>query len=405
MPVSYVTKGKLDPALDSLVFNASAGSIVGPVFSNGSYKIAKVLDVRNSPDSVKASHILLNPALEGGIDKAKAKADSLLNLIRKGTSFAELAAKFGTDGTKDKGGDLGTFARGSMIPDFEEAVFNGKPGDLKVLTTQFGVHIIHIDSQKGSSKVVKVAVVDKALASSNKTQQEAYSKASGFLNGVTNAAEFDAKAQKEGISKLVAENVTSMQSTIPGLESPRELVRWAFKGDEGDVSDQVFETGDKYVVAKLIDIREQGTLPLDKVKKMIEPMVRRHMKAKILIDKINKAAAGATSINQIAQKLGKSAVPVQNVVFANPVIPGIAQENKVVGTVFGLQPGKVSKPVEGESGVYVVALNGFSAPPPLTNVFKQKQQIADMLAQRSQGAAFKALRDRAKIKDNRSRFF
>jgi peptidyl-prolyl cis-trans isomerase D len=96
---------------------------------------------------------------------------------------------------------------------------------------------------------------------------------------------------------------------------------------------------------------------------------------------------------------------VQNIVFANPIIPGLSQENKVIGTVFGLQPGKMSKPIEGESGVYVVSLNGFSNPPALTNVFKQKEQIQQTLIQRSQGEAFNALREKADIKDNRASFF
>jgi peptidyl-prolyl cis-trans isomerase D len=404
-PITYVQKGQLDPALDSAVFSASKGAVIGPILTKGYYKMAKVLDVRVSPDSVKASHILLNPATEGGLEKAKAKADSIANLIRKGASFAALAAKYGTDASKDTGGDLGTFGRNKMIPAFEEAVFNGKTGDLKVLTTQFGVHIIHIDNQKGASKVVKVAVVDKAVVSSNKTQQETYSKASAFLASASNAAEFDANAKKGGLNKLIAENVSAMQADIAGLESPRELIRWAFKADEGDVSDQVFEMGDKYVVAKLTDIREEGTLPLEKVKKTIEPMVRKHVKAKMLVEKIEKAASGASSINQIAQKLGKTATPAQNIVFANPVIPGMSQESKVIGTVFGLQPGKISKPIEGESGVYVVAVTGFSNPPALTNTVRQKEQIAQSLDQRSQQEAFKVLRDKANIKDNRSRFF
>src|SRR5690606_5122516 len=75
-PVSYIKKGTLSPALDSLVFSAAKGSTVGPVYSNGVYESAKILDVRNSPDSVTARHILLNPATEGGVDKAMAKADS-----------------------------------------------------------------------------------------------------------------------------------------------------------------------------------------------------------------------------------------------------------------------------------------------------------------------------------------
>ena len=405
-PIAYVKKGQIDPALDTAVFSASVGTVIGPVLSNGFYKMAKVIDVRTGPDSVKASHILINPATEGGTDKARAKADSILNVIRKGTSFAVMAAQFGTDASKDKAGDLGTFGRGAMIPAFEEAVFNGKTGDMRTVTTQFGVHVIRIDKQIGSSKVVKVAIVDKALGSSNKTQQEAYTKATTFLSRVNSAKEFDAEAKKEGLAKLVAENVVAAQASIPGLESPRELVRWAYKADEGDVSDQVFTIDNKFVIGKLIDIREKGTLPLEKVKTAIEPAVRKHVKAEMLKEKFSGAFdAGAKTIAQVGLKLGKVPMPVQNIVFANPIIPGLSQENKVIGTVFGLQPGKMSKPIEGESGVYVVSLNGFSNPPALTNVFKQKEQIQQTLIQRSQGEAFNALREKADIKDNRASFF
>ena len=404
-PVAYVKKGQLDPALDSAVFKAAVGTIIGPVFSNGAFKVAKVVDVRMSPDSVKASHILINPATVGGIDKAKAKADSILGVIKKGGSFAELAGKFGSDASKDKGGDLGTFGRGAMIPAFEEAVFNGKPGDIKVVATQFGVHVVRIDKQVGSSRVAKVAVVDKTVASSSQTQQTAYSKASSFLSAATNSKSFDEEIQKHKLRKLVAENISPSQSAVAGLENPRELVRWAFEAKEGDVSEKVFEIENTYVVARLNDIREKGILPLEKVKKEIEPLVRNHVKARMLSEKMEKALAGASSINQVASKVGRPVQPVQNVVFANPIIPGVAQENKVVGTVFGLQPRKMSKVIEGEQGVYVVQLNGFTNPAPLTNTFSQKQQMSQMIGQRAQGQIMEVLREKADVKDYRLKFF
>ncbi|RXF71603.1 peptidylprolyl isomerase [Arcticibacter tournemirensis] len=404
-PVTYVRKGQLDPALDSAVFNASVGAVIGPVFSNGAFKVAKVVDVRMSPDSVKASHILINPATVGGLDKAKSIADSLRNLISKGANFAELANKFGSDGTKEKGGDLGTFARGSMIPAFEEAVFNGHTGDLKVVATQYGVHVVRIDKQVGSSKVAKVAVLDKVVASSNQTQQAAYSKASEFLGAVDDSKAFDEYAQKHKLRKLVAENVSPSQSSVSGLDNPRELVRWAFEAKEGDVSEKVFEMENTYVVARLSDIRKKGILPLEKVKKEIEPMVRNQVKARMLSEKIEKALAGASSIQQVASKLGRPVQPVQNVVFANPIIPGVAQENKVVGTVFGLEPRKLSKVIEGEQGVYLVQVNGFTNPAPLTNTFSQKQQMSQTIDQRAQGQVLDVLRDKADIKDYRLKFF
>lgn len=405
MPVSYVRKGQLDAVLDSAVFASSNGAFIGPVFSNGQYKMVKVLNIKSSPDSVKASHILLNPATEGGVDKAKAKGDSIAGLLARGANFAELAAKFGTDASKDKGGDLGTFARGAMIPAFEEVVFNGNTGDIKVVTTQFGVHVIKITGQVGSSRVAKVAVVDKSLASSSKTQQAAYAKATSFLSSAKDAESFDAGAQKSGYSKLIAENVVPTQSSIPGLDNPREMIRWAFGADKGDVSDQVFEMGNKFAIAKVVDVFEKGTLPLEQVKKQIETAVRNKVKARILIEKMKTARSGASSIEQVAQKAGRPVTPVQNIVFANPVIPGIAQENKLVGAIFGSQPGKLSEVIEGENGIYVFVVNGFTNPAPLTNVFKQKVQIAQSLVQRAPGEAFKILRDKADIKDNRVKFF
>lgn len=404
-PLSYVKKGQLDPALDSIVFNASVGSIVGPVLSNGSYKLAKLVDTRMSPDSVKASHILITPATEGSPERAKAKADSIFNLIKNGANFAELASRFGSDATKDKGGDLGTFARGSMIPSFEEAVFNGKPGDLKVVTTQYGTHVIRIDKQVGSSRVAKVAVVDKAIASSSQTQSDAFSKAAAFLSSVSDGKSFAERAQKDKLTKLVAENLTTSQANIDGIENPRELVRWAFEAEEGDISTKVFEMGDRFVVARLTDVRKEGTLPLEKVKKQIESVVRNRVKAKMLAEKLESALAGAKSINQVASKVGRPVTPVQNIVFANPVLPGLAQENKVVGTVFGLAPNKLSKVIKGDQGVYVVSVNGFTNPAPLTNTVNQKQQMAQALDQRAQGQVLEVLQEKAKVKDNRFRFF
>ncbi|WP_369410221.1 peptidylprolyl isomerase [Hufsiella ginkgonis] len=405
MPISYIHKGQLDPALDSLVFKAAPGALVGPLLSNDKYRMAKVLDKRSSPDSVKASHILINPATEGGADKAKAKADSIANLIRKGASFSDLAKQFGTDASKDKGGDLGTFGRGAMIPAFEEAVFNGKPGELKVLTTQFGTHVIHIDSQKGSSVVAKVALVEKGVTTSSKTQNDAYTRASAFLTSVKDPDEFDAAVSKAGLRKLTSPELSGGQASIPGIENPRKIAQWAFKANEGDVAEEIFSFDDKYVVAKLTDIRKKGQLPLEKVKKSIEPMVINYAKAKMLNEKATAALSGAANLNAVASKLGKQVVPVQNIVFANPIIPGLSQENKVIGTVFGLKPGKMSKAINGEAGVYVVSAAGFNEPPALTNTYKQKEQMMQMLGQQVPNQAFKALTDKANIKDNRVKFF
>lgn len=403
--LAYQKKGQLEPKLDSIMFGAEKGAVYGPYLSNGSYKIAKLVDSRVSPDSVKAQHILLNPTTEGGLDKAKAKADSLRKLIAGGRSFAELAKNFSIDkASAEKGGDVGMFGRNMMTPLFEEAAFDSKVGDIKVVTTQFGVHLLQITAQKGSSKVVKVAVVDKPLAPSSKTQNAVYSKAQSFLSSLS-GDNFDAQAKKAGLPIKNAEDATANAATVLGLENAREVVKWAFKSDKGTFSDQVFAVGDQYIVARLSAIKPAGVLPLDAVKKQIEPMVRIAVKGKQLSDKFNAALNGASTIDQVAQKVGGTVVPLQNIVFANPVIPGSAAEYKVVGTVFGSQPNKVSKPIEGQQGVYVISLDSFTNPAQLTNNVREKTQLGQALAQRAQGQVLDALKDKANVKDNRAKFF
>lgn len=404
-PLVYQKKGALEPALDSVMFSAAKGYVYGPYLSNGAYKVAKLIDSRVSPDSVKASHILINPAAEGGLDKAVAKADSLKKLIQNGADFGKLAAQYGTDGSKDKGGDLGTFARGAMIPAFEEAVFDGSTGQILTVTTQFGVHVIKIDKQIGSSRVAKIAVVDKVLESSSSTENAAYQKAQSFLSNVSNLKAFEESAQKQGLNKLVGTDVGPLQSSLPGLEDARPLIKWAYKADKGDVSDEIFNVGDKYVVAVLTAVKPEGTLALEDVKKQIEPDVKRAVQAKVLKEKFEKSLAGTNNINQLAQKVAAPIVPVENVVFANPVIPGVAQENKVIGAIFGSQPNKLSKAIEGDRGIYVYTVKSFSNPAPLTNVLKVKEQMEQTLSQQVDGAVFEVLRKKADIKDNRAKFY
>jgi peptidyl-prolyl cis-trans isomerase D len=403
-PITYQHKGRLgDAKLDSVMFNSVNGTIYGPYLSNGSYKVAKLIDAHTEPDSIKASHILIDQSVIGH-DKALARADSLEKLIQGGKSFADLAKQFSIDkGSAEKGGELGTFARGAMVGPFENAAFSGKKGDLKIVTTQFGVHLIQIEDTKGSSKVAKVAVVDVPLRASSATQTQVYSKAQAFLASLTKD-NFADQAKKSGLKKLDATDVNGTASAVPGIASGRDIVRWAFGAEKGDITDKVYTEGDQYVIAQLSQIKPKGTLSLDDVKKQIQPMVLNLVKGKMLSEKMEAALSGASTIDQVAQKAGTKVLPVQNMVFANPVIPGSSAEYKLVGTVFGSSPNKLSKPIIGSQGVYVFVLQSFTNPAPLDNAVREKQQLGQAMAQRADGQIFDALKDKANVKDYRSTF-
>ena len=107
-------------------------------------------------EQVKARHILIapkgSPAAQAGKDltdeQAKAKAEDLRKQIVAGANFDELAKKESDDtGSGARGGDLGTFGHGQMVPEFEQAAFAAKPGDVTpVVKTQFGYHIIKVEA-------------------------------------------------------------------------------------------------------------------------------------------------------------------------------------------------------------------------------------------------------------------
>jgi peptidyl-prolyl cis-trans isomerase D len=401
-PIVFQKKGQLDPKVDSIMFAASKDFIYGPYLANGSYKLTKLVDEEVGPDSVKARHILL--PVTNGVDKALATADSIKKLIQGGKSFDDLAKTYSVDkGSAEKGGELGTVGRGSLPPVVEDAIFNGKKGDIKIVTSQYGVHIIDIEDQKGSAKVIKVATVDKPLQASTATQSAAYSKAQAFLGGL-NGDNFDAQATKAGLKKQDAPDVTAIASSFNTVTSGREIVRWAYKAEVGDFSDQVFTSGDQYIVARLTQVKPKGTLSLDVVKKQIQPQVLIAVKGKMLSDKLQAAASGAANINQVSQKAGTPVIPMQNIVFANPIIPGSSAEYKVVGTIFGSQPGKVSAPVEGQTGVFVFVVDNFIKPAPLANAVREKQEIGQALLQRTQQGILDALKDKANVKDFRVKF-
>lgn len=406
-PYSYYKKGSLNMGLDTLVFGVAEGTVVGPILSNGSFEIAKVVDAKISPDSITASHILLNPVLEGGLDQAQAKADSIRTLVRNGENFAALAIQFSVDeASKINGGELGTFPRGYMVQEFEDPVFDARKGDVIIVNSQFGVHIVKIENVIGSSPVVKLAIIDKQINSGKETIDQAYGKATNFFSELQNN-DLSGLAASHGLEVQKAEHVNARASMLQSTMAKRELIRWAFEAKKGEVSDKIYESenNDQYIVAKVTEIRKKGQLPLDAVKADITNDVMDMVKANQLTEKANQAVAGGGNLASVAQKLNATPVTAENVTLANPVIPGVGMEQAVVGTVFGSDLQTVSAPVKGNQGVYVLEVNGFVNPEAPSDLSEQKRQMAQAHLQRTWSLVFRALHDNAKIVDNRARFF
>lgn len=403
MDNTYHKKGTLSAMIDSVMFSASVGTIVGPYLENEVYKLAKLSDVKTTPDSVKARHILLK--VEAGEDtlKVRARADSLKKIIKAKKNFEELAKQLSEDpGSGQKGGDLGWFKEGAMVPPFNDACFNGKKGDMPIVTSQFGVHLIEVLDIGKSSKKVKVAIVDNKIEASTQTDREIYAKANAFASKYNTGELFDKGVISEKLNKRIADNLKENDKTISGLDSPRELVRWAYKAKKDEIS-KIFQLGNKYVLARLNEIREKGNAPLEQVKEQVEVGAKKDKKAQLLMDKFT--ANNASTIDELAKKMNLQVQIGEHISFASPVIPGVGKESEIVGNVFALKPNVLSKPLKGNLGVYILMLEQFIEPPAVTDYTAEKKQMQASFQQRADYDAFNALKEKADIIDNRAKFY
>ncbi|HMH24384.1 MAG TPA: peptidylprolyl isomerase [Puia sp.] len=406
---AFLGKSKIMVPNKDSIFALQKGQLFGPYLDAGNYTVAKKIDEKTLPDSVRARHILIamvNPQNQPILDdsSAKKRIDSIKNLIDKGARFDSLAAKISDDpGSKEKGGDLGYFTKDRMVKEFDEFAFNGKKGDKKIIKSQFGYHYVEILDQKNFEPYYKVAYLSRKIETSTETDVAASGLANSFAGESRDAKAFEQNIQKKGLQKLLALEIGPSAFSIPGLGANRQLVRWIYDAAIGDVSEP-FAVGDKYVVAMLTEINAEGTVSTAKARPLVEPLLRNRKKADIIIKKLGTPA----SLEAASATAGQPVQHADSIMFSKPTIPNAGQEPKVTGSSFNKQlTGKpVSSPIPGNGGVFVIKVENTAAMAnPNADVeqqrFSQEQQEKSMVSYR----AIEVLKKNAKIKDDRGKFF
>lgn len=400
-------KGELPETIDEFMFTAEVGDIYGPYLENDAYKLSKLSEINFIPDSVRARHILIAPEQQDpdAMQRAVNRADSLRELISEGAGFAELARQYSDDGSAGEGGDLGWFTEGEMVQPFNDFVFNGDKGDIEVVETRFGAHVIEIIDQSAEVKKVKVATIVHNVEPSDETYQEIYSLAGEFAVNTNTAKEFDEAVDAMGVVKKYAYNLRENDRQITGLESPRELIRWAFTtAEEGDISD-IYEFDNKFVIAKVAAVREEGYAPLESIRDEVRLNVIKEKKADIIAEEMNNVLANANTIDDVGQELAIPVEYVENVTFASTSISGIGAEPKILGFAEEIEINIPSSPIKGNNGVYIIQVSGVTEVEVPENLSADKRRLASRYSMRANYEAFEALREASNVIDKRSRFY
>ena len=388
--------------------NLAPGLVYGPFSENGYYNLYKIsAKVEDTVYAARASHILIkgeDNSVEGKAE-AKIQAQEVLQQIKRGADFAEMAQQHGTDGTSTRGGDLGWFKSGTMVAPFQEAVFAATNTGLlpNLVETDFGYHIISVTNLK-TNEAFKIATISRLLIPSDNTRDEAFRKADFFAGTSENLADFEANAQKDNILVQDAPNIDKNARRFGTLNNARSVVSWLYRdAKEGRVSD-VYEVDDNYVVAAMTGSSEKGTASLELVRNEITVKVKNEKKAQIISEQLNNTEgdleAKAASFGADASIYNSS-----DLKLSSNSLPNVGLAPVAIGKAFALENGEQSEPVASENGVLVIEMISLTPAPQIADYSQFKQQLTQQYENNVGLNIANAVKEYADIDDRRYKFY
>jgi len=439
--IGMFKKSMISPMIDSSIFKAEKGSVYGPYLENSVIKVTKLIETVTVLDSGKVRHILLAYAGSGASqetkrtkEQAKKAADSLCALLKtKKADWDKTVDNFSDDGGKKKpdlrnpqvkeqlerffpgkdtnnwkgkGGNYGWIAEGSRdwVESFVKGATENKKGDIFVTESNFGYHIMEVlDVSKGTATKYKLATVTRKIQPSENTLNTFNLKASEFAGKYNNAELFAKGCEEQKLVPRLADNIREGDKQIPGLENPKELVRWVYAAKKGDVS-APFQFGTRFVVAKLSDVKEKGTAPFEQVKDDVTLKAKQEKKAQMFLKEFSDYAATAKTAQDLSSKMKLTVEQVKDLVFNSYSVAGLGKEDAMCGAVTALKQGVASPPLKGMNAVYVVWVTSKKDAPPIKDTQGTQKSANITLSTRADYEAFEALKTIANIEDHKAKF-
>lgn len=418
MDETYYTSDDLTPMLTDTVFEMPKGAVYGPYIENNAYNVVKLIDRKIIPDSVKSRHILIRASNIQEAAVAQQTLDSLKNLIESGAErFDSLAVKFSQDVTSGReGGDLGYAAQGTMVKPFNDMIFyKAEEGELNYVYSSFGVHLVEVTGTKfiNNEVGVKLAIISEPIIPSEETQNNLFDKALAFIGE---------NRDLETLNSTVEGNPDMTLETVGGLtkngyvvgnlkqgQASRDMIRWAFdpSTDPGDVSPEVYIIEDdvnffnsQYIIVSLKDIERAGLPSAESLRSQVEIFVKNRKKADLI-----KERAEGLDLNAAAAKFSASIDSVTGANFQSNFVEGLGSEPKVVAKALSMNTGGKPELVEGNSGVYLIQVTNKQEATSPSNIAQLRQFTPSTTKQQIPSLLFQALKEEAKIEDNRYTFY
>ena len=403
----YYGPEELSAKLDSFAFKATAKDVMPVDIDDYTYTSARVINVKNMPDSVKLRHILI--PISSSKEAAVKTADSLLLVLERGGNFGYLAQQHSADGTVSRNeGDLGWIQQGYLrnAKNLEDTSFIVPAHKFFKIETNYGIHIAQVTERSPEVKKVKLAILTKTAEPGRITVHDLFMKANELAAvSIDNYNKFVEFSQEKGYVRVPAYNISESDKSVSVFENAREMVRWAYEAKQHSISQAFNLDNNKYfVVAAVTDVREAGIAPFEQVKNEVELRLRVEKQAELYAQRLKEAAAGTADINAVAEKLNTTVEQASGISFGSSAIRGIGIEPKLVGAVAAAAEQTLSGPVKGINGVYVFSVDARETGAAYT-IDDERMRSSRTYMQSRLFEFLPVLEKAAKVKDHRHRFF
>ncbi|WP_071147022.1 peptidylprolyl isomerase [Bacteroides ihuae] len=403
--LSY-TKASLPADVVSRLDSATMGVVYGPYYNvaDNTINSFKLLSKEAAADSIEFRQIQIVAA---DAAKTKSLADSVYTAVKAGADFAQLARKYGQNGTSNWISSA-NYENGQIDGDnlkFIKAITNAGVNEFVNLPIGQANVILQVTNKKGVQDKYKVAVIKKTVEFSKETYNKAYNNFSQFIATNTTLDKITANAEKEGYKLLERNDLYSSEHGLGGIKGTKEALKWAFSAKQGDVS-KLYECGesDRMLVVALTGITEEGYRSLAQVKDQLKSEIIKDKKAEKIM--ANMKAANATSIAQYKSMPNVVADSVKHVTFAAPAyVAALRSSEPLVGAYASVaELNKLSAPIKGSAGVFVLQV---FAKEKLNETFDAKVEEATQqsMYQRLASRFINDLYLKADVKDKRYLFF
>ncbi|TYB79193.1 peptidylprolyl isomerase [Bizionia myxarmorum] len=401
----FIKKTALPEAVAEDIFNLNVGDVYGPYKDNGFIKLTKVVAVAQLPDSVKARHILIpfvgsrsqSETTTQTEDEAKKTADSIMSVVKADKKKFVSLLDFSSDKvSNEKEGVLDWFTYDAMVPEFRDFAFTNDEGTVGVVKSDFGFHVIEILGQKNKQRAIKIGTIARKVEPSEQTVNNVFRDASNFEIGLEKK-DFIALAKEKDLETRPVNTIKVLDENIPGLGNQRAITRWAFESgtDIGDY--KRFNVPGGYAIVQLTSKNKAGMMKSEDASVTALPAIRKQKKAEQIKSRIS-----ATTLEAVASAENTSVRSALAINMKNPTISGAGNEPKVVGYAFGMKEGQTSKLIEGEKGVYMILVEKVTPAAELDNYQGVANQVQSTKASAVNTNLYPALKEVAKIEDNRA---